>query len=388
MVNLRLAAARARWLSVSAYLLLAMVAVLRLGTVGFAAEPQSVATYEIIVITSDGKPASDAIMRVMGSEEEFPPVKADDRGRVKIEPLKAGEPAFFFAISANGKEKMFTPVLVVPEGRHRMTMRLYPPGRVSGELLDEVGQPAMAAMVRLSGWEWLQEPQLEGETTTDAQGRFEIGGLIVGAYYTIMAAQGPAEEPARAWRSSPFKLWGWDGYHDVGILLPEGSEPTEERPAGTVVQTVASGTDDEWRESGLKELVWRPAVETYDPNRDWAPAPDGAIWIWRAGRPDAKAEMEGATVEFRRKFIVERSKGLLGYLTIAADDYAAIRLNGQWVGQTNQYMRTVGIIVPARLLRMGENELQLTVINSPSTMRDFYNPTGVTYLLELIELDL
>jgi len=380
----RRAAARARPFLDGACLVAGAAALFCLAPMAPGGEPQGAATYEIFVITSDGKPASGAVMRVMGSEEELPPATADERGRVKIEPLKPGEPAFFLAASADGNEKMFVPMLVVPEGRHRMTIRLYPPGLVRGELLDEKGQPAEAAMVRLSGWEWLNEPELEGEARTNTQGQFEIHGLIAGAYYTVTAAQGPAEEPARAWRSSPFTLWGWDGWHDVGILLPEGSEPTEERPAGKVVQTVASGTEDEWYDQ--TDQAWLPAVETYDPNRAWAPAPEGAIWIWRAGRPDAAAERYGATVEFRRKFAIEeKSKRLVEYLTIAADDYAAIRLNGQWVGQTNQYMRTVGIVVPVGLIRVGENELQLTVRNAPGTMRDFYNPTGVTYVLELIE---
>lgn len=327
-------------------------------------------------------------MRVMESQAELPPATADERGRVIIEPLKPGEPAFFLAISADGKEKMFMPVLVVPEGTQRTTMRLYPPGIVRGEVFDEKGEPVKAVMVRLSGWEWLREPQLEGETTTDEQGRFEIGGLVAGAYYTITAAQGPAEEPARFWRSSPFSLWGWDGYHDVGILLPEGTEPTDERPAGAVDKTIASGLEDEWLDTSLEELIWRPAVETFDPNRSWAPAPNGAIWIWRAGRPDAIAEMEGATVEFRRNFTVDKKNKLIGYLTIAADDYAAIRLNDQWIGQTNQYMRTIGMIVSSDFIQSGENELQLIVKNHPGTKRDFYNPTGVTYLLELIEPNL
>jgi hypothetical protein len=171
----------------------------------------------------------------------------------------------------------------------------------------------------------------------------------------------------------------------VGILLPEGEERELERPEGEAADAIASGCDDEWFD--LHNREWRPAVETYDPNRAWAPAPEGAMWIWRAGRPDPATERYGATVEFRKLFSVgpsERKEA--GYLTIAADDYAAVRLNGQWVGQTNQFMRTVSIVVSSELMRAGENELRFTVRNIPSMRRDFYNPTGVAYRLELIEV--
>jgi len=93
-------------------------------------------------------------------------------------------------------------------------------------------------------------------------------------------------------------------------------------------------------------------------------------------------------VEFRRTFVLpESEKKIVGYLTIGADDYAAIRLNGAWAGQTNEYMKTVGLIIPSELLRAGENELRLTVRNTMGMMRDFYNPTGVAYSLELIEVE-
>jgi len=99
------------------------------------------------------------------------------------------------------------------------------------------------------------------------------------------------------------------------------------------------------------------------------------------------AERYGATVEFRRVFTLPKSdRATVGHLTISADDYAAVRLNGKWVGQTNEYMRSVSIIVPAALLRSGENELRFTVRNTPGLIRDFYNPTGVAYSLELIEV--
>jgi len=353
-------------------------------SVGSAQAQQATATYEMFLLLPDGKAAAGATLRVMGGETEKPSLVADDRGRVKVEGLAVADPAFFLATSADGRKKMFLPVLVVPEGTQRVTVRLYPPGFVIGELLDDKGGPVAGVPVRLSGWEWLGEPELEGRARTDAMGRFEMHGLIPGAYYTVSATDGSEEKPGRTWRSTPFTIRGWDGWQDVAILLPEGRE-CPERPSGKTLLKLVSGAGDEWFD--LDERQWRPVVETFDPNRAWAPAPEGAVWVWRAVRPDATAERHGATVEFRRTFLLpESEKKIVGYLTIGADDYAAIRMNGAWAGQTNEYMRTVGLIIPSELLRAGENELRLTVRNTMGRMRDFYNPTGVAYGLELIEV--
>jgi len=364
---------------------LAVAAVLcSAASVGSARAQQASATYEMFLLLPEGKPAAGASLRVMGGETEMSALVADDRGRVKVDGLRAGDPAFFLATSADGRKKMFLPVLAVPEGTQRVTVRLYSPGFVVGELLDEKGEPVAGVPVHLSGWEWLGEPELEGSARTDGMGRLEIHGLIAGAYYTVSATEGSEEKPGRTWRSTPFSILGWDGWHDVGILLPEGRE-CPERPPGKTLLKLASGAGDEWFD--LEARRWRPAVETFDPNRAWAPAPEGAVWVWRAGRPDAMAERYGATVEFRRVFTLPKSdRATVGHLTISADDYAAVRLNGKWVGQTNEYMRSVSIIVPAALLRSGENELRFTVRNTPGLIRDFYNPTGVAYSLELIEV--
>jgi hypothetical protein len=266
-----------------------------------------------------------------------------------------------------------------------MTLRLYPPGFVIGELLDEQGVPVKGVAVQLAGWEWLKSSGLAGSAATDSAGRFKISGLIAGAYYSIAAAQGPTEAPTRSWSSPPFTVLGWDGWYNIGILLPAGSEASAPRPEGAALARIVSGGDDEWYDVHGRE--WRPAVATHDPNRAWAPAPEGAMWVWRAGRPDALAEKYGATVEFRKLFTVPQGKKVVGYLTIGADDYAAIQLNGHWVGQTNQFLQLVSMVVPPSAFRAGQNELRLTLRNIAVTSRDFYNPTGVTYSLELIEVE-
>lgn len=374
-----------RWAVVSFFVMVAIATAWSPSLPAAAGEPPETTTYEFFLLRSDGRPAANAVMRVMRDESEMPPATADDLGRVKIEGLSPGDPAFFLASSADGREKMFTPVLVVPEGTERVTLRLYPPGVVRGELLGETGKPASGIAVNLSGWEWLHESGAAGSSVTNEMGRFEIGGLVAGAYYRLDASEELGPGSARTWRSGPFRIVGWDGWYDVGILLPEGQECEPERPEGEAVVSIASGLDDEWFDVSNRQ--WRPAVATYDPNRAWAPAPEGATWIWRAGRPDPAAERYGATVELRKLFSVGPSqRQIVGYLMIEADDYAAVRLNGQWVGQTNEYMRTVSMLVPSEFIRAGQNELRITVRNAPSIGRDFYNPTGVAYRLELIEV--
>jgi len=360
------------------------------GVVDAAVEPPAAqvadATYEFLLVSSSGEPAAGALVRVMGVAGELSSVTADERGRANISGLVPGDPAFFLAVSRDGREKMFMPVLAVPEGGERVTLRLWPPCGVRGQLLDEDGKPVAGVPVHLSGYEMLQAPEFDCQADTDEAGRFDIQGAIAGAYYTAIAIQGPAEKPTRTWRSETFRIVGWDGWYETGILLPEGSEPSPARPSGQTLVHVASNLTDQWYD--LVERGWRAAKETFDPNRQWVPPPGDAMWLWRAGRPDPEAERYGATVEFRRIFTVPATeKPLVGYLTVAADDYAAIRLNGRWLGQTNQYLRTSHLLVPGDLLRAGQNELRLTVRNVPSMRRDFYNPTGYTYTLDVIALD-
>lgn len=360
-----------------------LVAVLGSSVAVARAQEAGEARCDLFIFLTNGRPAANAVVRVMGAEGERPSLDADEQGRARVEGLKPGDAVFFLATSADGRESAFVPVLVIPRGHRTMTVRLYPLGFVVGELLDEKGDPVDGVTIRLSGWEWLKAPELAGGAETDARGSFRISGLVAGAYYSVAAAQGPSDAPTRTWLSETFRMHGWDGWYNVGILLPEGSELSAPRPDGETLVRVASGPDDKWYDTERGE--WQPAVATYDPNRGWTPAPDDATWIWRAGRTDAAAERNGATVEFSRRFTVPEGKKGIGYLTIGADDYAAIRLNDRWVGQTNQFLRLQSIVLPADAFRAGENELHITLRNIAMTTRDFYNPTGLTYTLDLIE---
>ena len=366
-------------------LTLALIACgLLLGSVARGEDARDTTAYQIRVLTRDAKPAAGAVVRVRHADEEMPQRLTDGDGRVRVEGFKPGEPAVFLITSAEGQDRAFEPVFVVPEGDQYLPLRLYPPRRAWGHVFDGSGEPAGGALVQLTTWEWLGEP--DRTTKTDEQGQFEFDGLIPGAYYRVVAYQGHITEPTVTWRSEPFRVYGPDGERYVGLLLPEGKELCLPKPPGEVVRTILSGIEDETFDVDAR--AWVPAVVTYDPNRGWCPGPLGSSWIWRAGRPDATSEKLGATVEFRRIFTVDRpTENLVGYMRISADDYALVRVNGKWVGHCNQYQRWVDLVIDPEQLRPGENELRVTLRNTPGSGRDYYNPTGLAYSLELIELE-
>jgi hypothetical protein len=93
------------------------------------------------------------------------------------------------------------------------------------------------------------------------------------------------------------------------------------------------------------------------------------------------------TVEFRRMFAVQRpTEGMVGYMRISADNYAVIHVNGERIGHCAEYRRWISLVIKPEQLREGKNELRVTLRNTPGSGRDYYNPTGFAYSLELIEL--
>jgi hypothetical protein len=303
-----------------------------------------------------------------------------------VDGLKPGDAAALLVESADGSEKTLEPIFVVPEQDQRLTIRLYPPCRAQGQVLDAVGQPVAGAMVRLSVLRWLGEADAGATAHTDEAGGFEFHSLIPGAYYTVSAHAGPGETPPATWRSRPFVVRGWDGVGHLEPLFPEGRETAPPRPDGVLLQRLLSGREDEWFDAELR--AWLPAVETFDPNRVWGEPPEESVWVWRAGRPDPVSEKLGAVVEFRRQFILDPAcRKPVGYLTILTDDYGLVRFNGEWVGVAAGYRQPVNLLIDPEHLRMGKNVLQVTLHNAPGVGRDEYNPTGFAYCLELMDTD-
>lgn len=349
---------------------------------GAEAEPAT-STYDLTLVRASGERAAGASVRVLGADEELAALVADERGCVTVEDLVAGDPFFLLISSADGRERLFRPSLSPAPGRQERLITLYPPVALRGELRDEEGEPAAGVTVRASSWDRIGDR--EHTATTDGSGRFVLGDLWPGAYYNVAARRGPADNPTETWLAGPHGASGWDGWSNIGILLPEQYERSAPRPSGRLAMEITSDPlHDEWYD--LSDRCWRRAIETSDPNLSWCPAPEGSEWIWRAGRPDHIAEEYGAVVEFRRGFALPPSpKGIVGWLEMTADDYAVVRINGTQVALANDYLRPMSFAIPAEVLRAGDNELRVTLRNAAGCGRDEYNPTGFAYRLQLID---
>ena len=125
----------------------------------------------------------------------------------------------------------------------------------------------------------------------------------------VQAYQGAKNSPSATWTSRPFKVAASDGWFNVDVMVP-APEPEAARPDGAQVTLVVSGTTDEWYDEVTGR--WLRAKEAIDPYGSWARVPNGARWIWRAGRTSAEEERHGATVEFRRRFSIDRPASTRG----------------------------------------------------------------------------
>jgi len=264
-------------------------------------------------------------------------------------------------------------------------VQIYPPGRATGQLLDDRGRPAAGVTLHAATWEWLRPYQPNRTARTDHLGRFEFRDLLRGSDWTIEGRLDREDGFTLAWTfydGLPFPREGWLSW---GIEIPDSQRRPTRRPAGRTVSTIMSGVrEDRWFDT--KQRQWRRPVASFDPSNDWPPAPGGSTWIWHAARPDHTEERYGRTLTFRREFAVPADWGpLVGYLSLNADEYAAVSVNGAWIGQCAQWQSTQTFVIPAEHLGVGTNELRLTVRNGPGGGVDMYNPGGLAYMLELIQ---
>lgn len=338
---------------------------------------------DLSVILEDGKPAAGARIAVFGAGDEDVTLTADPDGHATVENVVPPERMRVFAESADGSQHALVGLEVLDAGVHSRTMVLRPPGRFIGEVLDGEGRPAAGITVDVTPMVSLDGTAEPRTTVTDADGKYEVEGLIRELYYEIVAYRGAKEDPTDLWTVRSTSVPRRSGWFNVDIMLPQ-DELTMPRPEGRPIAEVVSGTWDEFLddESGR----WLPAVEVIDPYGSWARVGGRARWIWRVGRTSQEEERRGASVEFRRRFNLPEADGeVCGYLTISADDYAAIRLNGKWLGQCAEFLQSRRIAIPSEMLVEGENELRITLRNHKGAAWDWYNPGGVTYRLELIE---
>jgi hypothetical protein len=356
--------------------------------------PEPLATGEFVILLDNGTPAAGAMVR------EFTPYSFPEEGREAGQPraFTAGpdgrvtipdQPQMRFVLlycrSADGARKVVHHVVPPTEPGAIVPVHLYRPGRVTGELRDEAGKPAADVTLRVrSVWDWLEDDQPEQVVRSDKDGRYAIDGLVRGSLIDIYGYVGPEENPTTVWRFSGRQWSHADPSYSLGLALPSSNRSDAERPVGTTLASFLSGTDrDRWYDTRTGR--WRHPVPTLDPGGGWPDPPGGATPIWHAGRPDWSEERYGRTVVFRREFEVpDDSADAVGYLIVNADDYAAIHVNGQWVGQCAHWQRSHTFVIPAECLRTGANELYVVARNAPGGGRDFYNPGGLAYMLELI----
>jgi hypothetical protein len=357
---------------------------------------EPLATGEFVILLEDETPAAGASVREFtpyysredgteaAREREF---TAGPDGRVRI-PDQSPSTRFTLLLcrSADGADAVLHHVVPPADPDAVVPVHVYPPGRVTGELRDEKGKPAAGVTLRATAaWDWLKQHQPDQVVRSDDYGRYEITGLLRGSLIQVFGYAGPEDDPTAVWHVSGRQWSHADPWYSLGLAIPSSSGSREERPAGTTLATFVSRIDkDRWYDTRAR--TWRYPVPTLDPSGGWPDPPGGGTAIWHAGRPDWREERYGRTVVFRRTFSApDDVADVVGWLTVHADDYASIHVNGRWLGQCAMWQSYQTFLIPADHLRGGDNELYLAVRNAPGGGRDFYNPGGLAYMLELIQ---
>jgi hypothetical protein len=220
---------------------------------------------------------------------------------------------------------------------------------------------------------------------SDEFGRFSIPNIIRGSMISVVGHAGAPDDPTTTWRFSGRQWSPVDDRYSLGILLPVSNCSYAERPVGVALDIFMSGSAED-RCYDAESRRWRLPVPTFDPSDGWPDPPGDAVPIWHVGRPDRREERFGRTVVFRRSFAVPGDvSDVVGYLTVNADDYAAVHVNGHWIGQCAFWQSSHTFVIPGEYLAAGDNELYFVVRNGPGGGRDYYNPGCLAYMLELIE---
>jgi hypothetical protein len=114
----------------------------------------------------------------------------------------------------NAEKKLGKAVLIRGDEAAVLRARLEPLSSLSGRVLDATGRPLSGLPVRalfshtgepgerlpvqffMTHGTWAAK--LEGETRTDAKGRFHLDGLLPGLRYNLVVSKGESDDPGRA----------------------------------------------------------------------------------------------------------------------------------------------------------------------------------------------
>lgn len=124
-------------------------------------------------------------------------VRADGEGRFRLLAMPFRLPTLVLALSPTEPRVAVRPVEYDAE-RAGLLLRVQALGRLTGQVVDAAGQPVAGAQVTLNNpylqvltanadaWKRLQEAGYQaGQLTTDAEGRWEAGGLVAGGPYRL-----------------------------------------------------------------------------------------------------------------------------------------------------------------------------------------------------------
>jgi len=142
------------------------------------------------VVDPDGRALVGATVAFLNGEDSWEsaaPARTNADGRFEVE--RALQRGFVYAKSLDGTLGAFVPI--DPEAAD-LTITLAPTAEIRGTVLDEMGRPAANQKLRL----WVEYPTRiqgretnsslsDGDFTTDAEGRFEAHGLVIGQDYEI-----------------------------------------------------------------------------------------------------------------------------------------------------------------------------------------------------------
>jgi beta-lactamase regulating signal transducer with metallopeptidase domain/protocatechuate 3,4-dioxygenase beta subunit len=164
------------------------------------APDRSELTGTVVVAGPGGKPVAGAIVRsgwVAATGHGGFTAMADDQGRFRVERWSDET-----VVNASSPDGTLAAIVELAADRRRLDLALTPAASVRGRVVDRDGRPLAGMAV---GASWGLSPTdrrlrtIDAQTTTDAEGRYELGGFAVGSHGQVMVmAEDLVYSPATA----------------------------------------------------------------------------------------------------------------------------------------------------------------------------------------------